>query len=76
MVIRFDVYDLPNRCKKVKSREASKEELLSLHDEEAINLMNNLPGTNFPEMERFATNYDSIYFNQVRLTLKLILCNN
>ncbi|XP_008185547.1 histone deacetylase 6 isoform X1 [Acyrthosiphon pisum] len=58
---RCNSLGLINRCIKISSRQATKEELLSKHTVEHIDLLESTEHYNDEKLEKFSSRYDSIY---------------
>lgn len=56
---------LIDRCVKIETRHATKEELLSKHTVEHIDLLKSTENLSDEMLENMASNYDSIYFHPV-----------
>lgn len=56
---------LIDRCIKIKTRQATKEEILSKHTAEHINLLESTENFNSNKLEHVSSKYDSIYVHPV-----------
>lgn len=65
---------LIDRCIKIDTRQATKEEILTKHTAEHINLLEKTENSNDRELEHISSKYDSIYIHPVRR--KQILIHN
>jgi len=64
---------LIDRCTKISSRQATKEELLSKHTAEHIDLLKSTEHYSDKQLEQLSSRYDSIYLHNVCcLKIKLI----
>lgn len=59
---------LIDRCIKIESRHATKDELLLKHTVEHINLLENTRHYSNIELEEMSSKYDSIYIHPVCIT--------
>lgn len=66
---------LIDRCIKISSRQATKEELLSKHTAEHIDLLESTEHYNVEKLEQLSSRYDSIYVHNVcclKMNYKLV----
>lgn len=56
---------LIDRCVRIETRQATKDELLSKHTTEHIELLKNTESYNDIELEQLSSKYDSVYIHPV-----------
>jgi len=66
---RCNSLGLIDRCIKISSRQATKEELLSKHTTEHIDLLESTEHYNDEELEQLSSRYDSIYIHHLVVQL-------